>query len=37
MIRAEMIERMPHAEFVLWTRYMARKQQAKELAQRMGG
>jgi hypothetical protein len=36
MIVAEMSERMPHAEYVLWTRYMARKRQAQELAEKAG-
>lgn len=36
MIRSEMIERMSHAEYVLWTRFHARRQQAEELARKAG-
>lgn len=35
MIRAEMIERMSNHEFVLWTRYYARRRQDDEMT-RMG-
>jgi hypothetical protein len=37
MTVTEMLERMPHAEYVLWTRYVAREHQQRELAEKMAG
>jgi hypothetical protein len=37
MTVAEMMERMPYAEYVLWTRFVAREHQQRELAEKMGG
>lgn len=37
MTVTEMSARMPHAEFVLWTRFYARKAQRDELAAKTTG
>jgi hypothetical protein len=37
MTVAELAERMPHAEFVVWSRFHARKRQREELDQKMAG
>jgi hypothetical protein len=37
MLRGEMIERMPNAEFVFWTRFYARKAQQEEIERLASG
>jgi hypothetical protein len=37
MTVADMSERMSHAEYVLWTRFYARKAQQQELQHKMAG